>query len=572
MRADDRASSVSPWDWLAALFLFGATALVVVWQNARLAVLWDLSYVLENSFRMSLGQVPYRDFPFPYPPLTFLLQAALIKIGGRVYWHHIAYCAVMGGAATVLTWRILLTLLRERAHARWLAFGLSLLLVPLGIYSVFPHPFYDPDCTFAILVAILLLLHFADGRGSLIGAGLAGASLVVPLFIKQNTGFAFLVSTSLALLALIGIAAWQRRPIRTSIAILAGAALGLLLALALIEITAGLGNYLYWTVQYAAQRRMPSLADTLAVYEDPNLALWLALVALGALLVWWRGDDKWALFGAAMLFAAPFAWPAIDLLIESDPSDRADRLLALWPALLIVAFLAALFALRLRPSFAMLLPFILIGTINGAFMSQQLWGSTYAIWPLFVLLLACTLDNAAMLAEASSAWMTLPVALAAGAFLLISGSAYVRSHERLDYAKLGEGRLAHTTLPQLKGLAVRGSWMPNFEQLVRYAGQEIPGGDAILMLPGEDLFYYTTGRPPRVPMLMFDRTVNPYTPEEMLQIGREVPVRWLIVKRELQLDDDTVAQDKARLAKLLMQDFTLVKRLKGYDVYARRPA
>jgi hypothetical protein len=74
-------------EWIAALFLFLATALVVVWQNSRLAVLWDLSYVLENPYRISLGDVPYRDFPFAHAPLTFLIQAALIKLTspGRIF-------------------------------------------------------------------------------------------------------------------------------------------------------------------------------------------------------------------------------------------------------------------------------------------------------------------------------------------------------------------------------------------------------------------------------------------------------------------------------------------------------
>jgi hypothetical protein len=78
-------------DWIVALFIFLATAAVIVWQNSRLAVLWDLSYILENSFRISLGDIPYRDFPFPYPPLTFLIQAALIKLNGSVSWHHVVY-------------------------------------------------------------------------------------------------------------------------------------------------------------------------------------------------------------------------------------------------------------------------------------------------------------------------------------------------------------------------------------------------------------------------------------------------------------------------------------------------
>jgi hypothetical protein len=44
---------------MAALVLFLVTAAVVVWQNSRLGILWDLSYyILENSYRISIGQVP----------------------------------------------------------------------------------------------------------------------------------------------------------------------------------------------------------------------------------------------------------------------------------------------------------------------------------------------------------------------------------------------------------------------------------------------------------------------------------------------------------------------------------
>src|SRR6266481_9988511 len=164
MKSDETSAPVALsqrrlWTGLGvSSFLFFAEALVVVWQNSRLAVLWDLSYTLENSYRISLGDIPYRDFPFAHAPLTFLIQAAIIKLDGRVFWHHVAYCAIVSGLSTVLTWRIINTVLRGRvAHARWLAFLLSLPLVLLGIYCVFPHPFYDPDCTLAILIGLLLL-------------------------------------------------------------------------------------------------------------------------------------------------------------------------------------------------------------------------------------------------------------------------------------------------------------------------------------------------------------------------------------------------------------------------------
>jgi hypothetical protein len=55
----------------------------------------------------------------------------------------------------------------------------------------------------------------------------------------------------------------------------------------------------------------------------------------------------------------------------------------------------------LRTSLSMLLPFILVGTINGALMSQQLWGSTYAIWPLFIVLFACSINSITLLSKQS---------------------------------------------------------------------------------------------------------------------------------------------------------------------------
>src|SRR5262245_56075555 len=148
------------FDWLVALSLAALSAGVVIWQNSRLAVLWDISYILENSYRISLGQVPYRDFPFPYAPLTFLTQAALIKLTGRVFFHHVIYCAVIGALATVVTWRILLRLLNGVRLVRVLSLVLTAPLSVLGVYAIFPHPFYYSDGTFTILVCLLLLLRW----------------------------------------------------------------------------------------------------------------------------------------------------------------------------------------------------------------------------------------------------------------------------------------------------------------------------------------------------------------------------------------------------------------------------
>jgi hypothetical protein len=146
------------WGLVSASLLFSATAAFVLWQNSQIAVLWDLSYLLDTSWRIALGQIPYRDFPLVHPPLTFVIQALIMRVFGRVYLWPVLYAAIVGGLGTVLTWRIALRFLAERiSYALPVSLLLAAPLVFLGIYGVYPHPIYDCDCGFAILVALFLL-------------------------------------------------------------------------------------------------------------------------------------------------------------------------------------------------------------------------------------------------------------------------------------------------------------------------------------------------------------------------------------------------------------------------------
>ena len=167
-----------------------------------------------------------------------------------------------------------------------------------------------------------------------------------------------------------------------------------------------------------------------------------------------------------------------------------------------------------------MLPLILLVTIHGTFLSQQLWGSTYAIWPLLILLIAALLTQIPTIAR--------PLAAVIAATFLLCGGLYATSHERLSYIHLdGTDRPRHP--PALRGLATPGPWIPDFEELVRVTNAEIPATDGILLLPGEDPFYFATGRTPQFPVLLFDPATDPYTPQQTLEQARAHNIRWLIV-------------------------------------------
>jgi hypothetical protein len=118
-------------------------------------------------------------------------------------------------------------------------------------------------------------------------------------------------------------------------------------------------------------------------------------------------------------------------------------------------------------------------------------------------------------------------------------------------------------------MTVRGPYLTAFEQLLDFAAREIPRDDGLLLLPGEDPFYFATGRTPQFPVLLLDRTCDPYSPQELVGLVRSRDIRWLIVKRRLQLTDQVLPEPEQTMA-LLLREFALERRLDGYDVYRRR--
>jgi hypothetical protein len=567
------ASDLEPFGYnrdTTATFLLGfATAVVILWQYTRLTVLWDVSYILENATRIAAGDLPYRDFPFPYAPLTFFVQALLIRLFGRVYWHHVAYAVLAGALATALAYR-----LTRRFVAFPTAVALTSPLCVLGIYCVFLHPFYDPD------TCLLLLAIFS----------LHESLCFLPLIAKQNIGLPFAAMTIVRL-------ALQRRW-RAVLAALGGVA-----ALAiLIAATAGLGNYIRWTVRFAAERRLPSLASQLAIYNDPTLWWWVAVAAVALLAAPHpafghllpasgekgnrfplapRSGERVVRSGAKdrvrgalrWLIVVPWLWSEWRLFASDDPLERQIDLLRFWPLLVILALIAAV---RARDAF----PLLVIAAIHGAFLSQSTWGSTYGIWPLLVLLMAfvwrdlgCGVtrlrgcDDVAPQPRNLATSQPVVTSVIVALVMLHHGWLYVAGNDRLTYAKVSEGELHHSTLPSLRGMAMRGEWLPDFEELVAWSERNIPRGDAILSMPGEDLFYFTTGRRPRFPVLMFDRTINPYAPAQIAALAKDV--RWVIVKKRLQLNGEPMPELAQTLA-LLRPRFEVAAELHNYQILKRR--
>ena len=561
-RHRDEPSGEEPWtrvirraQLVAPIGLVLAGAAVTGWRATTRAVLWDLSYILNYAYRITHGQLPYRDYPLPHPPGTFLIQAFLVKIGGPDYRLVVAYVVLAGAVSVALTFVITRVLVGERRHPTALAALLTSPVVVLGIYTVYPHPFYDPDTALFMLAGIAGVLVATRMRPVAVVSVPVGMLLVVPIFVKQNVGVAYFCLMHLALLTLLLDRSPNAR--RHWAYFVAGSVAALLGAAALIEGTVGMGNYLHWTVAYASERRLSSgLFDGMNTYRNPMLWWFVSAFVVGMAILR-RLRTPFAVAVAVVLFAVGPAWFALEI-------RRGHELVALdlWPyGLALSCILALLHIAGRRPRFEDLLPFVVAGVAHASFLSQGVSGSTYGIWPFLVIAFASVtrrlprwepgrLDMAA----------AFPIFLASA--FAFTGFVYFRTDERLSYSPRIPGPMLASSAPTLTGLHEQGKFLPDLDLALRYIEENIDEDDAFIALPGGDPLYFALDRPPKFPVLTFDPTVNPYSPTELAVMVRRHDVRWVFIKNggDGPLDPVSAA---------VTEGFTLRTKFEGYAVYLR---
>jgi hypothetical protein len=211
------------------------------------------------------------------------------------------------------------------------------------------------------------------------------------------------------------------------------------------------------------------------------------------------------------------------------------------------------------------MPFLVLAAIHGALLSQQLWGSTYAIWPLLFLLIAWLLGALPTAADG----VVPALGGLIGVVFLVCGGVYAAGHDRLSYLNEYDGAAAHASLPALRGMSAPGPYLQDFEELVRFTDREIPRGDGILLLPGEEPFFFATGRVPQFPVQIFDRTTDPYSADVLMAEARRRGIRWVIVKTRLQSNEDPLPERERTMA-LIAAEFVVEQELAGYTVYRRK--
>ncbi len=551
-----RAALLSRSPVLIPVLLFAASAAFTFWRNTQVAVLVDLSYILNIATRIAAGDVPYAEFPLAQAPLTFLTQAVLIKAFGPHFFVQIAYATILGGLATALTYTIARRLLAGSvARPAALAAVLAIPLVPLGIYAILPHPFYDPDSCLAVLGATAAILAASD-RPTRTRWLVAGALISVPVFIKQNIGGAFLVLAVAALVADAATRPSARAGLRWC---LTGLGIALAAELLALQLIVGIDHYLAWAWTFAMAGRGVTL-ERISSFADPSI-IWPGVLLVVLALV--AGVLRPGLRAPAFVVVL-CVWVIARL---STLPSFIDVNTLFPPVLLAASVFALIRAARDGARFETLLPLVLTGTAAGTLMSLGLSGSTFGIFPLLVLAIAAIVRDIGRFASVPA--RTAPAVGAMLAVILaISGTAYTLTNARLLFVDANAaGPVVRSQFPSLAGLSAPGPYIGDLDAVLVWTRDNVSPQEAMVFLPGEDPAFFALGRRPRLPSVYFYDVANPYSPTEIARFADEVGLRWVFVKDRLQLVEEPALEQS--LVAALTEHATLVTRVGPYRVYRR---
>jgi hypothetical protein len=572
--------------WLAVCVLGVGAGVVHQWQTGRIGVLGDYAYVVDTAWRIAQGEVMYRDFGLPHSPLTFHVQAALIRVFGFSYGVTAWYCTVVNVAYVVLTYG----LVRELV-AGWGGVALCVPLVWLAPHCIYPHPFYDSDTCLLILLNLNLLRWVAVGRVGVVVAFMGGVTAVLPALGKQNVGYPYVVLVVLVVVWWGWVRGWwvrrgvgeggvEDREEKEAIDVVglrwfgAGVVVGVVGVVVWLGLTCGLGNYWRW-VFVSASRRLADLTFILKIYENYELWATAGLMVLGWWLWWRKGQathPSWVATASVALLLGPFVvTSAITWLFgRLFVVGFSYPLLSLWVPVMILTLVAGLWQLpsalfASRPIW-MMLPWLAPVLTFFSFLSQGHTGSSYGIWAFFVLMVAYVVSS--FLDDRRHLLVCWGVAIA----LTLAAVPYVQRNVRLRYVDRRGKVLQTITSGPFRGFTAHVPHLSNFAELLDFVAEHIPESEPVVCIPQEDPFYVMTGRRNPLPMVIFDRTATPFFPEDIVEEAERRQVKWVIVKRVLQMER-VLAEEIAGIPEAFSKKYTTVARLSGYDIlYRSAPA
>ncbi|RME56368.1 hypothetical protein D6779_10720 [Candidatus Parcubacteria bacterium] len=516
------------------------------WVGQRGFFPFDQSIVFDGSYRVYSGQIPYKDFIFPFGPVTFWLQAAIFRFLG------VSYASYIFGAAFV---NVLVTgasyiLLRRLFPQFNLPAFLGSVITSIWFYPPFGTPWPEQTAFFFSFIALLGItegllneeMFDKQRKGLLIAAGLAtfGAFLS-----KQNAGA--LIALVFSFLIIFVNVANLRERISNLTMFLIGWFVGLTAFAAWLHIRSDISAFIKYFFEIPAQEvggeRLPD-----------QLLQWLQSLLVGNAPI---------VIKVVSLLSVLIAVIQLLLIKTKNQKDKRQVFSALLAPALFIYHNA--FLITANNQVEISLPFIgVIAAIGlGLLLPKDTGGQSKEIdtakkQPGFASLTAVSILLIGMVAIV---WMGIHVSVSRQVHDIFKNSTFPN---RLENGKLSAIKWA---VPMRIGNPI---YAEDVNNLVNYLEMQ---GENFFVFPDFTILYGTLGVPSPQPLLWFHRgltypkTYDPELDAWIVDALQRNQVRIIIIEEESWFHTDDRLADFPKLKSFITNDFTYQQRIGNFLIY-----
>ncbi len=555
------------------------SAFIVLWQSARITPLIDYSYQVENAFRIFQGDMPYRDFFLVVGPGTYEVMATLMHItNGYNHMVQIYFTMIVSVCTIILTYRILLLIGIRPLVSIFMVFPLL-----FSGQSIYPFPLYDPNVMLVMLLATYIFLYLRKHEiCALAWYSIAGAACAVPIFFKQNTGGIFFLSTAGVLLLSV-IVDRNRRAVHSFIAFMFGGIVVIAGIFLWLLINNALDQFIFQTLIFPRYSKNPMDAIRIILYQyveywDLYRANWrFSIISTGifaGLLAWQTFIKKTFLhkspsFFSVLIITLFSGMYFVHIFKDTDPiALHHSFILWIWVTLTIggiISMMVSRFKHASDDVSMIFFPIVFITSVHATFLSHGIVDSSQHMWPFAIVLLGY-IFNAVKSHITFRFWQSL------GFCILIMLSAILARSVIQNYS-MGfidsSGEMGYATRKELLGLGTPGTWILNFEAMLKYTDINIPKNSSVAFLPGEDPFFAASGRKNPLQFSLLHAGVYTLQPSMVVNELLEKNVQWIVAKNTQQTYPWLWISNWEDISKWVKQSYSIVVTIGNYDIYKK---
>jgi len=354
--------------------------------SARRIAFYDFNFLANGLHRMSLGQLPYKDFDLVLPPFTFLPAYLFHQLLNIDIYSAIFLSAIITQLFSIVAFHsILQSLFRRKIEQlnNTLLVTLMISAAVINVISIYPNYIYDSVATSLTLGALATLLKYLQ-LGEYKFLFISFMLSTFSFFTKFNMGGSLILGVVLARILVLG----KNRHFKKIF--LEVFTLIVLLVSALSSLTfLGIESFIAQTVVAPSEFKGVTKLGQLAQYNYPLLIALLAAILISFQIEFIRKRvvryvGVLIMLGLGVSLLQSLFFVNSDRLATESIFPSANFI---YPVVMLLALHQLLFARSTQTIDLTMLLIVIPIYFFGTFLSQGWSGSSYSLNPLLLILL-----------------------------------------------------------------------------------------------------------------------------------------------------------------------------------------